>query len=122
MPLPTQGEQPLIELGNLARFNDDGSIRCFGRTDNQIKLREQRVELKEIERLIGSHPKIRSILVSLLKTDKFEALCAGFSTGIGPVFEAVSRVLAIDLKTKNLIFQLDNLVRTYLPHYIVPRY
>ena len=117
-----QREQLMIEPGDLARFNDDGSIHCFGRTDNQVKLRGQRIELEEIERLIGTLPEIRAVVVSLLKTDQFQALCAGFSTWSGSGSEAVSRVLLPDLQVKDLIFRLDNLAKTHIPHYAVPRY
>ena len=36
-PLPIYPEPPWIELGDLDRFNDDGSIRCFGRTDTRSR-------------------------------------------------------------------------------------
>ena len=64
-----QSEQLLIKLGDLARFNNDGSIHCFGRTDDQVKLRGQRIKLEEIEKFIGTLPEKRSIVVSLLKID-----------------------------------------------------
>lgn len=35
--------------GDLVRYNDDGSLRYFGRRDGQVKVRGQRVELLEIE-------------------------------------------------------------------------
>lgn len=34
----------------------------------------------------------------------------------------MSCVLSTDLKTKDLIFELDNLARTHLPHYAISRY
>ena len=39
----------LYKTGDLARFNEDGTLSILGRKDSQIKLRGQRVELEEIE-------------------------------------------------------------------------
>lgn len=39
----------LYKTGDLAKFNDDGSISYMGRKDDQVKVRGQRVELGEVE-------------------------------------------------------------------------
>lgn len=39
----------LYKTGDLARYNEDGSVSFIGRKDNQVKIRGQRVELGEIE-------------------------------------------------------------------------
>ena len=39
----------LYKSGDLARYNSDGTLEFVGRTDNQVKLRGQRVELAEVE-------------------------------------------------------------------------
>ena len=42
----------LYRSGDLARWNDDGSLDFLGRIDNQVKIRGHRVELGEIEAAI----------------------------------------------------------------------
>ena len=39
----------LYKTGDLARYNADGSLTFIGRTDTQVKIRGQRVELSEVE-------------------------------------------------------------------------
>jgi acyl-CoA synthetase (AMP-forming)/AMP-acid ligase II len=39
------------------------SLVCIGRTDNQVKLRGNRIELDEVERAIRSHPSVASVAV-----------------------------------------------------------
>lgn len=40
----------LYKTGDLVRYDAAGNLICFGRKDNQVKIRGQRVELGEIER------------------------------------------------------------------------
>jgi len=46
--LPPRGTR-LYKTGDLARYQQDGSILCLGRKDTQTKIRGQRVELNEVE-------------------------------------------------------------------------
>jgi amino acid adenylation domain-containing protein len=39
----------LYKTGDLARYEEDGSLLCLGRKDTQTKIRGQRVELSEVE-------------------------------------------------------------------------
>jgi amino acid adenylation domain-containing protein/thioester reductase-like protein len=42
------------KTGDLARYNPDGSVECFGRKDSQIKTRGMRVDLGEVEQAVSS--------------------------------------------------------------------
>ena len=55
--------------GDLASWTEDGRICIWGRIDNQVKLRGFRIELDEIERVMGSFPDIRAGAVKLCHGD-----------------------------------------------------
>ncbi|MFD5650509.1 amino acid adenylation domain-containing protein, partial [Streptomyces sp. NPDC127039] len=46
----------MYRTGDLARRNPDGTLTYLGRTDHQVKIRGQRVELGEIESVLGEAP------------------------------------------------------------------
>jgi acyl carrier protein len=53
----------LYKTGDLARFLPDGSLEFLGRTDHQVKVRGFRIELAEIETVLGEHPLVREVAV-----------------------------------------------------------
>ncbi len=53
----TQGR--LYSTGDLGRWTRTGELQILGRSDGQVKLRGQRVELGEIEHRLGMHPSVR---------------------------------------------------------------
>ncbi|MFI6785818.1 amino acid adenylation domain-containing protein [Nonomuraea sp. NPDC050383] len=50
----------LYRTGDLARRNQAGEIEFLGRLDDQVKIRGNRVELGEIETVLGRHPRVRA--------------------------------------------------------------
>jgi acyl-coenzyme A synthetase/AMP-(fatty) acid ligase len=62
-PFGTGGGDRLYRTGDLGRYQADGSIVFLGRTDNQVKIRGSRVELEEIEAVLGQHPDVRQAVV-----------------------------------------------------------
>ncbi|MGW7478002.1 amino acid adenylation domain-containing protein [Nonomuraea muscovyensis] len=55
----------LYRTGDLARRRPDGAVEYLGRSDFQVKIRGQRVELGEIETHLLTHPDIRAAVVTL---------------------------------------------------------
>ncbi len=55
------GTARLYRTGDLARFKADGAIEFLGRVDRQIKLRGYRVELREIESVVGDSPNVKEV-------------------------------------------------------------
>ena len=60
-------DQPdtLFRTGDLARYHSDGTLEYIGRYDNQIKLRGFRIELEEIEAILGRYPFVKQAAVSV---------------------------------------------------------
>ncbi|KAJ8603963.1 hypothetical protein MRB53_041982 [Persea americana] len=58
-----EGERRMYKTGDLACYQDDGSLHYRGRADNQVKIRGQRMELGEVENQLHSNEAIRSAVV-----------------------------------------------------------
>lgn len=57
----------LYRTGDLVRYNSNGSIKYLGRTDTQVKVRGQRVELEEVEiHVQQSFRGAKSVIVELI--------------------------------------------------------
>lgn len=48
----------IYRTGDLARYRPDDDIQYLGRLDQQVKIRGHRVELGEIEAVLGTHPSV----------------------------------------------------------------
>jgi amino acid adenylation domain-containing protein len=57
----------LYRTGDLARWRPDGVVEFLGRIDHQVKVRGFRVELGEIEAVLGAHPAVRDAAVALTR-------------------------------------------------------
>ncbi|MGI5281967.1 amino acid adenylation domain-containing protein [Nonomuraea polychroma] len=55
----------LYRTGDVARWLPTGEVQYLGRTDFQVKIRGQRVELGEIEALLAADPAVRAAVVVL---------------------------------------------------------
>ncbi|MFB2877606.1 non-ribosomal peptide synthetase [Floridanema aerugineum] len=64
--LPDRTLVRLYRSGDVARFLSDGMIELLGRTDYQVKIREMRVELEEIEAVLEQHPLVRQAVVTAI--------------------------------------------------------
>jgi non-ribosomal peptide synthetase component F len=60
----------VYKTGDLVRFLAEGNIEFLGRLDNQVKVRGFRLELGEIEAVLGEHPKVKEAIVMLQQRDK----------------------------------------------------
>ncbi len=67
-PFSDQRGARLYKTGDLARYQLDGSIEYLGRKDYQVKLRGFRIELAEIETVLGQHPAVREVVVLMRKS------------------------------------------------------
>ncbi|HKH45774.1 MAG TPA: amino acid adenylation domain-containing protein [Thermoanaerobaculia bacterium] len=67
VPDPYHRGGSLYRTGDLARFRHDGTVELLGRLDDQVKLRGFRIDLGEVEAVLGQHPDVIECSVSLLE-------------------------------------------------------
>ncbi|MEW4924161.1 amino acid adenylation domain-containing protein [Algibacter sp. 2305UL17-15] len=60
---PYNPNEKLYKTGDLAKYNNDGTIQFIGRVDQQIKIRGYRVELEAIENTINKTPNVEQAIV-----------------------------------------------------------
>lgn len=72
--------------GDIARWLDNGAVEYLGRSDDQLKIRGQRIELKEIDHALCALPGIGQAVT--------HAVVLGAATGGGDARQLVSYVIA----------------------------
>ena len=73
-----RGER-VYKSGDYARWRDNGYLEIIGRKDNQIKLRGLRIELGEVETVLGAQKGMKHVAVKIEKINGIEHLCAWFT-------------------------------------------
>ena len=73
-----RGER-VYKSGDYARWLDNGYLEIIGRKDNQIKLRGLRIELGEVETVLGEQKGMEHVAVKIVKINGIEHLCAWFT-------------------------------------------
>lgn len=75
-PLGPSQSPRLYCTGDLGRYRANGDIEYLGRADSQVKLRGMRIELREIEAVLASHPLVRDAVIGLHGEGEQEKLAA----------------------------------------------
>jgi len=55
----------MYRTGDVARYRSDGAVEFLGRRDGQLKIRGYRVEIGEIEAVLGRHPAVRNAAIAV---------------------------------------------------------
>jgi acyl-coenzyme A synthetase/AMP-(fatty) acid ligase/acyl carrier protein len=92
--------------GDRVRYRPDGNLEFLGRVDDQVKIRGVRIELQEIEAVLGRHPAVRQAAVVVREDVRGDRRLVAYYVGIDHL-----AVTADDLRT---------LLRDYLPETMVP--
>jgi len=58
----------IYRTGDIVRWNDDDDLEFIGREDQQVKVRGYRVELREIDVVLSTHPDLREAVCVLTST------------------------------------------------------
>jgi D-alanine--poly(phosphoribitol) ligase subunit 1 len=102
IPSPDGGQRRVYRTGDLARLAPSGDLEFLGRTDRQVKLNGQRIELEEIERVLVTHPGVHQAA----------ALVHG---------EGVTRTLkAVLVAPAGVPADLSDVLASSLPAYMIP--
>jgi amino acid adenylation domain-containing protein len=69
-PIAPERSPRLYRTGDVGRYKSNGEIEYVGRLDSQVKLRGMRLELGEIEAVLGAHPQVREAVVALTAMER----------------------------------------------------
>jgi acyl-CoA synthetase (AMP-forming)/AMP-acid ligase II/acyl carrier protein len=102
---PFLPEERIYNTGDLARWNEDGTIELIGREDKQVKIRGHRIELGEIEAALSAYESIQESAVICSRQDDDQYLVAYYISN--------SKIQAADLR---------KFLSGRLPDYMIPAY
>jgi amino acid adenylation domain-containing protein len=108
----------MYKTGDLARYNQDGSMDYLGRKDSQVKVHGQRLELGEVEHHILSNEEVKQVVVMLQRERLIAILSLGAisSTGNGlDAIDATQRVTA-----SQSVRHIRHEISKRLPNYMIP--
>ncbi|WP_326665122.1 amino acid adenylation domain-containing protein [Streptomyces sp. NBC_00385] len=71
----------MYRTGDLARWTEQGEVEYLGRTDHQVKLRGQRVELGEIEAALAARPRVDGACALVREDRPGDQRLVGYVTG-----------------------------------------
>lgn len=108
----------IYRSGDMGILLQDDSILSAGRSDDQVKVRGQRVELGEITSIILDDPEVRDCVTLLLTRSTGVATLVNFWVSTKSVGESFRPLGSADLRSKTLaLFQT---LSHRLPSYMVP--
>ncbi|QLQ36675.1 non-ribosomal peptide synthetase [Micromonospora robiginosa] len=81
VPDPAGGGRREYRSGDLARRRPDGTLLYLGRTDRQVKVRGVRIELDEVEVVVGAYPGVAEAAVGVHRPTASDALLVAYVTG-----------------------------------------
>ncbi len=80
--------------GDVGRYRRDGSLEILGRKDQQVKVRGVRVEPREVEAVLETHPAVRAVSVSPRTDEDGETRLVAYIVAADVTVEALRSHLA----------------------------
>jgi amino acid adenylation domain-containing protein len=110
-PFATDGQR-LYRTGDQGRYLPDGTLEYWGRNDQQVKIRGQRVELEEIARVLEQHSAVEKVIVLAIDEKNQNRYLAAYIVPKGPQDQAVPETMVTD--------DLRRLAASKLPRHMIP--
>ena len=114
-PFAQELGERLYTTGDAARLRADGNLEFLGRIDDQVKLRGQRVEPREVEALLAQHPAVREVAVVARPLPSGDL---GLVAWIVPEGELPEAALREHLRTRLPAFMVPS---AFLPLEVLPK-
>lgn len=111
---PETGER-LYRTGDLAAWRSDGQLSFHGRIDHQVKILGYRVELEEIDSVIGEHPAVRECVTVAHYGSAADVRLISYVT-----LRAVGREAEAGSAVEDLAPALRQYAQRRLPAFMVP--
>ncbi|HET9362164.1 MAG TPA: amino acid adenylation domain-containing protein [Vicinamibacterales bacterium] len=105
-PFDVAGGSRLYRTGDRVRYRPDGRIEFLGRIDHQVKIRGHRIELGEVETVLGQHQSIRDAVV-VARED-----APGHTRLVAYMLASGDQPLSVT--------ELQRHIRASLPEYMIP--
>ncbi|WP_156407679.1 phosphopantetheine-binding protein, partial [Achromobacter sp. Root83] len=106
----------LYRTGDLARWRGDGVLEYLGRSDQQVKIRGQRLELGEIEAQLARHESVAAAVVAVHEDGQGERRLVAY------VVARASGVATDELAQAELREALRDYLKGRLPEFMVPSF
>lgn len=110
-PFSTRSGERLYKTGDIVRYLASGNIEFIKRIDNQVKIRGFRIELGEIEARIVQHSSVQESVVVIREDNPGDKYLVAY---------IVRSTDNFDLLNSDLISNIRQYLKKYLPEYMVP--
>lgn len=102
---PLRSPDRVYKTGDRALRRFDGQFEFLGREDNQVKIGAYRIEIEEIETVLGRHPEVGEAIVTVAKNRRDKDTLVAHIVSDKPEFEPR---------------ELRSWLGRQLPHYMIP--
>ncbi|TPG75974.1 amino acid adenylation domain-containing protein [Brevibacillus laterosporus] len=109
-----QGAIRLYRTGDLARFLPNGRIAYVGRIDDQVKIHGHRIEMGEIEQVLGNHPAVKQCVAVVEEDEKYRKKLVAYAVPFSRYFDhsiSLTGELRVFLQSQLPFFMIPNVIK-----------